>query len=144
MKRIILIMRVAMFLMSIGIFQLNASPSGDFQQKQIIGKISDEGGNPLPGVNIQVEGTTVGTISDINGLYTISAPGENAVLVFSFIGYNPQKITVGGQSTINVALALSVTAMQEVVVVGYGTSRKVDLTGSIAAVKQKLAFQPYC
>ena len=129
-------MRVAMLLMSIGILQLNAAPAGDLQQKQVTGKISDESGNPLPGVNIQVEGTTVGTISDLNGQYTLSVPGANAVLVYTFIGYNPQKITVGGQSTINVALAPSVTAMQEVVVVGYGTSRKADLTGSIAAVKQ--------
>ena len=75
-------MRVAMLLMSIGILQLNAAPAGDLQQKQITGKISDESGNPLPGVNIQVEGTTVGTISDVNGLYTISAPSENAVSGF--------------------------------------------------------------
>ena len=136
MKKILLIVRIAILLMSIGILQLNAAPAGDLQQKQITGKITDESGNPLPGVNIQVEGTTVGTISDVNGQYTISAPSQNAVLVFSFIGYNPQKITVGGQSAINVALAPSVTAMQEVVVVGYGTSRKADLTGSIAAVKQ--------
>lgn len=129
-------MRIAIILMSIGILQVNAVPAGDLQQKQITGKITDESGNPLPGVNIQVEGTTVGTISDVNGLYTINAPNENAILVFSFIGYNPQKITVGGQSKINIALAPSVTAMQEVVVVGYGTARKVDLTGSITAVKQ--------
>ena len=118
MKKILLIMRVAMLLMSIGILQLNAAPAGDLQQKQVTGKISDESGNPLPGVNIQVEGTTVGTISDLNGQYTLSVPGPNAVLVYTFIGYNPQKITVGGQTTINVALAPSVTAMQEVVVVG--------------------------
>ena len=99
MKKILLIMRVAMLLMSIGILQLNAAPAGDLQQKQITGKISDESGNPLPGVNIQVEGTTVGTISDLNGQYTLSVPGANAVLVYTFIGYNPQKITVGGQTS---------------------------------------------
>ena len=74
MKKILLIMRIAMILMSIGILQLNAVPAGDLQQKQITGKITDESGNPLPGVNIQVEGTTVGTISDLNGQYTIKCP----------------------------------------------------------------------
>ena len=137
MKKILLIVRIAMLLMSIGILQLNAVSAGDLQQKQITGKITDESGNPLPGVNIQVEGTTLGAISDVNGKYTINVPTDNVVLNFSFIGYNIQKITTGGQSVINVALAPSVTAMQEVVVVGYGTSRKVDLTGSISAVKRE-------
>lgn len=135
-KKIFLIMRIAVILMSIGILQLKAAPVDDLQQKVITGKVIDENGNPVPGVNIQVEGTTTGTISDGNGKYTISVPNDNAVLNFSFIGYNLQKITVGGKSVIDVSLEPAVSALQEVVVVGYGTTRKADLTGSISAVKE--------
>jgi TonB-linked SusC/RagA family outer membrane protein len=83
-----------------------------------------------------VKGTTVGTLSDINGNYSVKA-ADNEVLVFSFIGYNTQEIAVGNQSVINVALVQSAELLDEVVVVGYGTTKKKDLTGAISTVNTK-------
>jgi iron complex outermembrane receptor protein len=105
------------------------------QQRTIKGKVTSETEGALPGVNIVVQGTTIGIATDINGDYTISVPGPEAVLVFSFIGYTPQQITVGNQSTINVVLAPALSALQEIVVTGYGTQKKREVTSSITSVK---------
>lgn len=106
------------------------------QQTTITGKITDAAtGEPLPGVNILVQGTTQGTITDNNGKYTLPNVSESSVLIFSFIGYIQETITVGDQTVIDVALIEDITSLQEVVVVGYGTVRKSDLTGSVASVK---------
>jgi TonB-linked SusC/RagA family outer membrane protein len=105
------------------------------QQRTVTGTILDENGNPMPGVNIQVEGTTLGVISDVNGKYSISVPRTDAVLIFSFVGYNEMKVASGGRTTIDVNMEPSVESLEEVVVVGYGVQRKRDVTGSIASVK---------
>ena len=113
------------------------------QQKQTTGRITDENGNPLPGVNIQIEGTIVGVISDINGKYAILIPSDDAVLSFSFIGYKTQKVPVSGRTVIDVALVPDLAALDEVVVVGYGTVKKSDLTGSVGSVSsEKLVSFP--
>ncbi len=115
----------------------SASPpySNDIQQITVKGVVSDaNSGETLPGVSILAEGTGKGTISDLNGNYTIDIDNEAIVLVFSFIGYQTQRITVGTQTTINVKLAQESKNLDEVVVVGYGTQKKSDLTGSIATV----------
>jgi TonB-linked SusC/RagA family outer membrane protein len=104
------------------------------QQKQVSGTITDESGSPMPGVNIQVEGTSFGTVTDMYGNYRLTVPSDNSVLLFSFVGYNTQRITVAGQTTIDISLTPSLVNLEEVVVVGYGTQRKIDLTGSIASV----------
>jgi TonB-linked SusC/RagA family outer membrane protein len=104
------------------------------QQRTIKGKVTSETEGPLPGVNVVVQGTTLGIATDINGDYTISVPGPESVLVFSFIGYTPQQITVGNQSTINVVLAPALSALQEIVVTGYGTQKKQEITSSISNV----------
>lgn len=88
----------------------------------------------LPGVNILLKGSGIGTITDIDGSYTISVPNNEAVLVYSFIGFLNQEITVGNQTTIDVRLATSATDLNEVVVVGYGTQKKSDLTGAVTRV----------
>ncbi|WP_232424855.1 SusC/RagA family TonB-linked outer membrane protein [Algoriphagus resistens] len=105
-------------------------------QINITGTVKDNLGNPLPGVTIIVEGSTSGTVSDIDGKYAISAVAED-VLVFSFIGFNQQKVTVGNQTEINVTMLEDEQALDEVVVVGYGTQRKEDVTGSVATVNEK-------
>jgi protocatechuate 3,4-dioxygenase beta subunit len=79
------------------------SVSSDFQQKKISGTVVDENGTPLPGVNVKVEGTVIGTITDASGKYSVDAP-DNAVLVFSFIGYNTAKMPVSGKTTMDVSL----------------------------------------
>jgi len=113
----------------------NSSTGDEIQQIRITGTITDENGNPLPGVNVQVEGTTTGTITDVNGRYTIELPDRNAVLLFTFVGYTMQKVPAGGRNSIDIKMMPDITALEEVVVVGYGTVRKASMTGSIIAVK---------
>jgi TonB-dependent starch-binding outer membrane protein SusC len=106
-----------------------------FAQRTVTGKVtSSDDGSPIPGVNIQIKGTTTGTVTDSNGGYSLTA-NDNATLVFSFVGYATQEITVGAQSTINVSLVLDVTALSEVVVIGYGQTTVKDATGAVTAVK---------
>ncbi|MBK8880856.1 MAG: carboxypeptidase-like regulatory domain-containing protein [Bacteroidales bacterium] len=107
------------------------------QQRSVSGVITDETGNPLPGVNITVEGTTTGVISDINGKYSINLSTQSAVLVFSFMGYNTQKVTTDGSAPVNIQMITSALALGEVVVssIGYGTQKRKDLTGAVAQVK---------
>ncbi|KAA9356180.1 SusC/RagA family TonB-linked outer membrane protein [Larkinella humicola] len=105
-------------------------------EETITGAVTDETGKGLPGVSIQVKGTTRGTTTDADGKYRV-AVDKGATLVFSFIGYTLQEIVVGTQSTVNVTMAPDMQALSEVVVVGYGTQKKVNLTGSVATVSAK-------
>lgn len=108
-----------------------------FAQQVVSGKVtSSDDGSPLPGVNILEKGTTNGTVTDGDGGFKISV-GANAILDFSFIGYVSQEITVGNQTTINVVLQADVTALQEVVVIGYGEVQKKDATGAVTAISNK-------
>ncbi|WAC15524.1 SusC/RagA family TonB-linked outer membrane protein [Dyadobacter pollutisoli] len=107
---------------------------GAFAQNAIKGKIKDEQGQSLPGVSVVVKGTTAGTVSDNEGNYTVNAD-RNSTLVFSFIGYLTQEIAIGSKNSLDVTLAADTKALEEVVVVGYGTAKKATLTGSVTAVK---------
>jgi hypothetical protein len=89
----------------------------------------------MPGVNIQVKGTSTGAISDINGKYTLNVTDMNVTLVFSFIGYVTQELPVNGRTIIDVSLSEELLGLDEVVVVGFGTQKKVNLTGSVAAAQ---------
>ena len=113
------------------------APRDLLQQQKIGGTVTDVKGNPMPGVNIQVEGTTVGSISDVNGKYSIDVQNANNVLVFSFIGYVQQKVTVANKAVINISMTEEVTALDEVVVVGYGTQKKVNITGSVSNISSE-------
>lgn len=104
-------------------------------QINVRGKITDPQGSALPGTTIQIVGTSVGTISDSNGAFSLQVPNGNAVLQFSFIGYVTQKTTVGKQTTINVVLNEDSQNLEEIVAVGYGTQKKANLTGSVTALK---------
>jgi len=104
-------------------------------QSTITGKITDKGdGSPLPGVNILVKGATNGTISDVEGTFSLSVQGENPTLVFSSIGYFTQEIAVGSRQEINVEMSEDIASLEEVVVVGYGTQKKSNITGAIASL----------
>ena len=104
------------------------------QQIEITGTVTDaQTGSPLPGVNIVVQGTTTGTTTDMDGNYTIDAPAD-ATLVFSFVGYQTRTVNVRERDEINVSLQQSVTELEEVVAIGYGTRAKRDLTGSMSSV----------
>jgi TonB-linked SusC/RagA family outer membrane protein len=107
------------------------------QQLTVTGSITDENSDPMPGVNVRVKGTTSGVVSNVEGRFSISVPGEDAVLAFSFVGYVPQEITVGSQRTLNVNMAEDTRQIDEVVVTGYGTIRKESLTGSISTLSNK-------
>ena len=103
-----------------------------YQQNVVSGTVTDAlTGERMPGVNIVVKGTTIGTITDAAGNYSITVPDRNAALVFSFIGNITQEIPLNGRTTLDVALVGEVTGLDEVVVIGYGTQRKKDLTGSV-------------
>ena len=120
------------------------APKGAMQQgKTITGKITDDTGEPLPGANIVVKGTSIGVMSDINGAYSLVVPNDNAVLVFSYMGYVSKEIVVGSQTAISVTLNENVTLIDEVVIVGYGQQKRVSLTGSVAQVSgDKIAERP--
>lgn len=103
-------------------------------QSTVRGRIVDETGTGLPGVNVIIKGTTSGTTSGVDGSYTIEAPGQDAVLVFSFIGYTSAEQTVGSRSTIDITLQPNIQSLSEVVVVGYGTQRQEAVTGSVVSM----------
>ena len=98
----------------------------------VSGTVTDESGEPIPGVNITVKGTLTGVISDVAGNYSISVPGNDAVLVFSFVGYTVQEVAVGEKRNIGISLREAVSAIEEVVVIGYGTQRRSLVTSAIS------------
>jgi TonB-linked SusC/RagA family outer membrane protein len=104
-------------------------------EKNITGKIADENGEPLAGANVTVKGTTIGTNTDVNGNYTLAVPEDAKILVISYVGYISKEVTIENSSTIDVILAYDVQSLSELVVVGYGTQKKRDLTGAISSVK---------
>lgn len=104
------------------------------QVKTITGRITDSAGAPLPGVTVVIKGTTAGEITDVNGNYSLSNVPENGILQISFVGMKTVEINVAGKTTINSTLLEDTKSIDEVVVVGYGTQKKVNLTGSVATV----------
>lgn len=105
------------------------------QETVVRGKVTDEAGAGMPGVNIVVKGTTNGTTSDENGDFALGISSNDAVLAFSFIGYASQEIVVGNRTQVNVTLAPDITSLSEVVVVGYGTQRQEAVTGSVVSIQ---------
>ncbi|WP_421870754.1 SusC/RagA family TonB-linked outer membrane protein [Marinoscillum sp.] len=109
-----------------------------FAQRQVSGKVtSSDDGASLPGVTILEKGTTNGTISDMDGNYTITVPEDGATLTFSFVGYQTQEYQVGSKAQLDVTLQLDLTELNEIVVIGYGQVQKEDLTGAVATVDSK-------
>ncbi len=103
------------------------------QSRAVTGTVTDESNSPMPGVNVIIKGTTVGTTTDVNGNFTLQA-NSGDVIVVSFIGYTPQEVVVGNQTRIDFRLQEDVATLQEVVVVGYGVQKRSDLTGAISSV----------
>jgi TonB-linked SusC/RagA family outer membrane protein len=110
---------------------------------RVSGKVTGTAGSPLSGVSITIRGANTGTTTNDAGDYSISVPNENSVLVFSYVGYNAQEVTVGNRTTINISLVASANQLDQVVVVGYGTQRKIDVTGSVSQIKgEEINKQP--
>ncbi len=107
------------------------------QQRTITGTVTSESEGPLVGVNIVVQGTTIGGNTDFSGNYSITVPGPEAVLVFSYIGYTPLNVTAGSQSRIDVVLEPATSALGEIVVTGYSTQKKKEITSSISRVSSE-------
>jgi len=105
------------------------------QEITVTGTVSSDAEGPIPGVNIVIAGTTQGAVTDVDGNYSITVPGPDAILVFTSIGYAAQNVTVGNQTTINITLVEDVTQLDEIVVIGYGTQKKKELTSAISNVK---------
>lgn len=107
------------------------------QDIMIRGKVLSEEGESIPGANVSVKNSTLGTVTDIEGNYQIQVPDENQTLVFSFIGYVTQEIPVNGRSQIDITMESDIQALQEVVIIGYGSVQKSDLTGSVGRVEME-------
>jgi TonB-linked SusC/RagA family outer membrane protein len=104
---------------------------------QVTGKVSDDTNQTLMGVSVTIKGTSKGTVTDQNGNYQLSVDNEKAVLVFSYLGFQQKEVIVGSQKVINIVLQTDDEALSEVVVIGYGTVRKSDVTGSVSSIKSK-------
>jgi TonB-dependent starch-binding outer membrane protein SusC len=120
-------------LLVMALFCVSASA---FAQNQITGRVTSAANEGLPGVTVLLKGTSNGTTTDVNGGYSLSIPGTSGTLVFSFIGYTTTEKTFSSPGTINVTLQTDAKALEEVVVIGYGTQRKSDVTGAVASVKE--------
>jgi TonB-dependent starch-binding outer membrane protein SusC len=126
---------------SIGMHKLQAQVLAKETEKKtlivrtITGTVTDENQAGLPGVSVSLENTTIGTSTDTRGMYQLEVPDEGGTLIFSFIGYNSEKVSIGSQSQINVTMVPDIKSLSEVVVVGYGTQKKSDLTGSLSTIK---------
>ena len=108
------------------------------QQATLTGKVTGETQDALPGVTVLVKGTTNGTTTDVEGNFSLPAPaGGTGTLVVSYVGYVTQEVAINNRSTVNIRLAVDAKALQEVVVVGYGTKTKESIIGSVATVSSK-------
>lgn len=118
--------------------EIIAEPSPAPQQEQtktITGKVTDSSGEPLPGATVIVKGTTIGTVTDADGNFTLQIPSDAQTLQISFVGMKTQEVAVGNQASINVVMEEEAIGIEEVVVIGYGTVKKKDLTGAVGSIE---------
>jgi len=133
MQKVFTVIKLTVVMLSLMCWQEVAA-----QERTVRGQVTDQNtGEELPFVNVSIKGTTRGTTTDIDGNYTIEVREANAVLVYSFIGYTRKEVPVNNQSIMNVQLVGDTRQLDEVVVVGYGTQRKADLTGSVGSVTRE-------
>ena len=157
--RVLLVTKISAFLLLCGMLNAFSLPSDDnypknrkavpfigngsdviensLQQRTITGIVTDRNGTPLPGVSVTVPGTTTGIITDANGSFTLSVPPSAKTLSFSFVGMTSQEVEIGTQTVFNIVLQETSVSLEEVVVVGYGTQRKVNLTGAVSSLGEE-------
>jgi TonB-linked SusC/RagA family outer membrane protein len=117
--------------------QIVLSPAYATQQKKVTGKVTDSAGEPLPGASIVVKGTTNGTVTGIDGTYELGKVDDGATLIFSFVGMTPKEVKAIGNQPINVKLEEETRGLDEVIVIGYGTAKRADYSGSVSSVKME-------
>lgn len=132
-KKVLLKLRKGLIFTFLWILSLSAMA----QNITVVGNVQDEKGEPIIGATIQLKGSSIGTVTDMEGNFTLRDVPSNGVLVFSYVGYSTQEVPVNNRKTIDVILKESFEALEEVVVVGYGTQKKINLTGSVATVTAK-------
>ena len=125
------------------VYAVQSIAMGIDQQLQITGVVKDTNGEPMIGVTVMVKGTGTGTITDIDGKYSVSVPGNKSVLTFSFVGYTTKEVTVGNQKSINVTLSEDSKMIDEVVVIGFQSQKKGNLTASVASGVNELDSVQY-
>jgi hypothetical protein len=109
------------------------------QAVKVTGTVIDDTNQPLPGVSVKLKGTNIGTVTDVNGKFAIDLPAADGVLVFSFIGFTPKEVPLNGQTTgINVQLVPMQSSLNEVIVIGYGTQKRVNVIGAVDQISSKL------
>lgn len=145
-SRLLKIMQLFGFLTLICVFQVlggnlfsqgSILPDEVTQEVVVTGTVTEEDGTPLPGVTIVVKGTTTGTITDLNGNYSLQIDDPDVVLVFSFVGYSSQEIAVAGQTILDVSMQVDILGLDEIIVIGYGTQRKINLTGAVDMISSE-------
>lgn len=129
MKKLYVCLSFAAFMMASSIVMA--------QQRTVTGTVSDEQGDPMPGVNILVKGTSIGTATDVNGSFSIDTPGDDAVLVVSFVGYATTEVPLNSRSVVTVQMTPDVTTLSELVVTGYTLQEKKDITSAVTVVSSK-------
>jgi TonB-linked SusC/RagA family outer membrane protein len=133
LKKLIMDLKILILVLLLG--ASNTLSGFELQQITVSGTVTDANtGDPMPGVNVVIKGSVTGALTGPDGKYSLTVTDRNAVLLFSFIGYNTLEQPLSGRTTVNVALEASTTALQEVIVTGYGTQKKSDLTGSVVRV----------
>ena len=105
------------------------------QERVVSGTVTDEAGSTMPGVNVLIKGTYNGTSTDVDGKFSVTVPSNEATLVFSFVGYANAEIIVGSRMVVNIQMTPDVTTLTELVVTGYTSQRKQDITGAVSVVK---------
>src|SRR5690606_27989239 len=101
-------------------------------ERSIAGRVTENNGEPLPGVSVLLKGTQKGTVTDVDGRFLLDVPSDDAVLVFSFVGYKTEEVVVGNRSNIELTLEIDEKALDEVIVMVYGTMKKRDVLGSVS------------
>jgi len=112
--------------------------AGSGTQKTVTGTVADESGQALPGVAVQIKGTTIGVTTNVDGKYEIQVSGDNQYLMFSFLGMKTTEVEIAGKTVIDVTMIQDYIGIEEVVSIGYGTAKKSDLTGSVARVTDEV------
>src|SRR5512145_2157971 len=128
-KKLLILINLCLFIEFLSALEVNG------QTQQITGKITDAStSETIIGATVQIEGTTIGCVSDKNGKFSLDVPKPDAVILISYVGYTPERIILNGQSNFDIKLVPDLIKLSEIVVIGYGSMKKSDVTGAVVSV----------